>query len=117
MVEMCGKVVPLVMYGPPSPAKWATGDRVFRSVCVRWVATTIEVLELDRYDKLYYANKSSTRRWGLIYQTDVRTRTRHARRLRMGLAVERTEVRRITTTTPYDPSRPWDKVYNHLIHH
>ena len=55
--------------------------------------------------------------WGLIYQTDVRTRNEHAPRAKANCV--RRHARAIAKTPPedseFDPARPWAQVFVELI--
>ena len=55
--------------------------------------------------------------WGLIYQTDVRTRNEHAPRVKTKLM--EAHARAISRTPPeysdFDPAKPWGQVFVELI--
>ena len=78
----------------------------------------ISVELLDQYEatiRKFYG--WSPKCWALIYQMDSRTRLEHAPRVRRRLADEKTKALENNQQRPYDPLRPWDEVYNQLIHH
>ena len=103
------------MYGPPTYRDWIECHRVWvaLAICfdvspggpVRGYAELIGELD-TRYPDA----------WGLIYQTDVRTRNEHARRVKAKLAARHAKA--IAKTPPeesdFDPARPWAQVFVEL---
>ena len=111
-----GEFQTMEVYGPPTYKDWIECRNILTSLTIMFnvvsggpVRGYAELIgELDaRYPEA----------WGLIYQTDVRTRNEHARRVKTKLATRHAKA--IAKTPPeesdFDPARPWAQVFVELI--
>ena len=111
-----GEIYVLEIYGPPNIDEWCRCWHIFRTCAIMYDIISVELL--DQYEAMIRQFVGwYPKCWALIYQTEARTRSEHAPRVRRMLAEQKTEALKKNQDHPYDPLRPWDEVYNHLIHH
>jgi hypothetical protein len=121
-----GQITKIEINGPATYDLWCASWMVFQTSL-----TMLDAVDLGkllsykrRMDRYYQAHGEKV--WGLLYQTDVRTRGEHFIRVRReGLAAynaawfemvtlhgEQEAARRFKH--PYDPKRPWDYVFGQI---
>ena len=109
-----GTLIPISLYGPPNPAEWSKSFRLFRSAALGYDQVDNEWLDRYSIRLIDNADKWPARCWPLIYQTEARTRSEHALRVRRRLAMEKEDADRNDRDHPYDPARPWNEVFKQL---
>ena len=114
-IDASGKIVPLIMYGPPNAHEWEKCYRVWRTMAVSNDDVGLEIT--DRYcDRVMKLDREYPGCWPLLYQTDVRTRTEQALRVKRRLkeAHDAAVARGRPQDSTYNVDKPWASVYREL---
>ena len=112
--DLDGKMVPLVMYGPPTLAEWLKPYKVFRTCAI--ICGHVSPEMLDRYaEKITaLANGHPAYLWPLVYQTDVHARSEQLDATGRRLRTEKEDADADGVRHPYDPEKPWERAWHDL---
>ena len=101
--------------GPSNFTEWKDSYAIFKTCCI--MLDIMSPAALDNYaDHVSRLNmKYGESVWLILYQTDVRARSEHVERIRRRGAEDEDKAKRTGGTSEYDPAKPWEYVYRHLV--
>ena len=108
-----GTVQPVETFGPPSFDVWEQSYTILSTTLIMHDAVSITLLQ--KYARLVrkYATRYGHAVWHLVYQTDVRMRSKRMERIRIAALSERNQAVLEGKSHPFDPAKPcqyvWEK--------
>ena len=110
-----GTLVRTELYGPPSFEEWERSFRPFRTGCI--MLNMVDPANLDLYANHVKAavQRFGVSAWPVIYQADVRARLEQIERVRRRVELEAEQAKRLGSTTPFEPKRPWNYCFRMLV--
>ena len=112
-----GRLVPLVLYGPPDAKTWLKRYKSWRNSTIMLEHISPEML--DRYPDrvMHFADTYPDYLWPLLYQADVRARSDHLNRLARKAREEKRAAEEEGSRHPYNREKPWEYPWRQLVLH
>ena len=109
-----GELIQTELHGPQNFATWKASFEVYYNALIMVDAVDLgSVLDyLSRIERFH--DRFGEKAWALLYQADVRARLEELPRVKMQLAREHADAGATGSTTPFDPSRPWNYAFKML---
>ena len=106
-----GELVRVELKGPPSVSHWKLCMKVLSTVLIGLGALSPPTIA-SYIDKIsQYTIRYGDQCWAIIYQCEVRFRREFVERIRRREALKYAEAQQAGNSYPYDPNRPWERVY------
>ena len=106
-LDSFGRLVPLVLYGPPDIKAWLKNYRIWRNAAIMMEHVPAETLSHYPDRVQGYADEFPEYLWPLLYQADVRARSEHLLKIARRCREAKQKADDDGVSHPYDPEKPW----------